>query len=148
MDTTDLKSELKDGLAETRKYILSHHEPENHHRCYTFRIRDRPIRLCARCSGIYPGIGVGLLMYHSEAVASQHLVLIAVLPAFALADWAIVSFTRLRGLNSVRTATGLLLGVAYGLGLARVILAGEPVVIAFGIGYGGIAALLLRVHGR
>ncbi len=59
---TARRSEVRAGLAETRRYLLSHHKPEEWNRCHAVGIpgRKRPLRLCARCSGIYPGIALGV----------------------------------------------------------------------------------------
>ncbi|MFB6233063.1 MAG: DUF2085 domain-containing protein [Haloarculaceae archaeon] len=141
-------SEFARAIAETRQYLLSHHEPHEYHRCYTIRTDSRTVRLCARCSGIYPGLGIGLLAYGHGAGAGIPLVLVALLPLCALADWTVTAFTGLNGYNSVRTLTGSLLGVAWGLGLARLVLSGDLVVVPVGLAYGSLAALLLWIRER
>ncbi|MFA9516823.1 DUF2085 domain-containing protein [Halopenitus sp. H-Gu1] len=139
-----LKRELRKGIAETRRYLLSHHEPEEYDRCHRVRIGSRPVHLCARCSGIYPGIlvGVGWFLLGSGS-ARIHLVLIAILPIFALVDWAITAFRPISGSNAVRTITGGLLGIAYGLGLGRLLLGGDLRVLVVGAGYAVLAVIAL-----
>jgi uncharacterized membrane protein len=144
------RSEIWSGLAETRVYLLSHHEPEEWDRCHAVRIpgRERPLRLCARCSGIYLGIALGVALVWAGALPVVP-VLVAVLPAFALADWARSQFTARRGSNSVRTATGLALGFAYGMGLLGVLRGDARVaVIAVGVGYASLAATGLWAERR
>jgi uncharacterized membrane protein len=139
-------AELRRGLAETGQYLLSHHEPADHYRCHAVTVRGRRIHVCARCSGVYPGILAGVLAAGSVPAAT--LVLVALLPLPALADWAVTAFTARRGHNAVRTATGLLLGAGYGLGLHRVVFAHDLAVVAVGFGYALAAAVLLVAGDR
>lgn len=138
--------ELRKGLAETRPYLLSHHLPGQRHRCYRLRPFGRRIDVCARCSGIYPGIVLGVLgsLFGPGSVAD--LVFVVVLPLPALIDWMVTSLGDYRGSNPIRTATGALLGYAYGLGLATLFLDGDPRVLVIGLGYAATAAVLLGVE--
>jgi uncharacterized membrane protein len=138
-------TEIRRGLAETRRFLLSHHEPSEHYRCHAVRVRGRRVHLCARCSGVYPGIALGAVGHSLGPDAAVVLLLVGVLPLPALVDWAITSFTHRRGHNAVRTATGLLLGVGYGLGLMRLADGWNLAVVAIGLVYGALAALLLAV---
>jgi uncharacterized membrane protein len=101
--------------------------------------RERPLRVCARCSGIYPGIALGVTLVLTGALPVVPW-LVAVLPAFALADWARSQFTARRGRNSVRTASGFGLGFAYGMGLLG-LLGGDSrvAVLLIGLGYALLA---------
>lgn len=138
-----------DGLAETRGYLLSHHEPADHDRCYAIPVRDRRVRLCARCSGIYPGIAVGVaLAYFAAPGASAALLATAVLPAPALVDWSRTAFTPAPGTNPTRTATGALLGVGYGIGLLAFLTSLDLRFLGVAIAYGGLAAALLTRERR
>lgn len=136
-------TELRAGLAETRRYLLSHHEPADYDRTYAVSVRGRRERLCARCTGVYPGILLGLVAGLLEAgpLASTALLLVLALPA--LVDWTVTRFTPRSGHNLVRTATGLLLGYGYGLGLVAISLRSDLRVLAIGAGYGLVAAALL-----
>lgn len=142
------RSEIERGLAETRKYLLSHHEPSEHYRCYSVSIDNQHVRLCARCSGIYPGIvlGVGLFIY--DIASASHFSLIAILPVFALLDWGVTTFRSVRGYNAIRTVTGAFLGIAYGLGLGNLLIGREIEVMIVGGIYGSAAAMLLWVSIR
>ncbi len=143
-----IKSGFRKGLAETRPYLLSHHGPGEENRCHTIRVSNQSIQLCARCSGIYPGIGGGLIIHIARLLLDYQLLLIAILPIFALVDWAVTSLTVVDGWNSIRTITGSLLGIAYGLGLSHFIVSQDLAIILIGSVYGGIAATLLAVLPR
>lgn len=141
--------EVRAALAATGPYLLSHHEPHEHHRCYAPSVGGRRVRLCARCLGVYPGIAVGLLAALAAWPLPTGLVAVAALPLPALVDWAATAFTDRRGRNPVRTATGAALGYAYGVGLVALFVDGDLRVLGVGAAYGLTAAVLLAVrHGR
>lgn len=142
------RTELKRGLSETRRYLLSHHEPAEWYRCYRIRVFGRTVRLCARCSGIYPGILVGLLASMGGLLPIPSLTVLAVLPAPALVDWILTTFTDRRGYNAVRTASGALLGYAYGSGLGLILRGVLLPLLLIGICYGIVAVILLIAHER
>lgn len=137
------RGELRKGLAETRRFLLAHHLPSEFHRCYSPVVRGRRVHLCARCLGIYPGIVAGILSYFVGPQAVDPLALVAICPAPALLDWGITTFRDPRGYNAVRTATGALLGYGYGLGIALLAFDAALAVLAVGIAYAVVAALLL-----
>ncbi|WP_096391647.1 DUF2085 domain-containing protein [Halopenitus persicus] len=147
MDRDVLGRELRAGLAETRRYLLSHHEPAEYDRCHRLRVGSRTIHLCARCSGVYPGIVVGsVLGIGGWLPGSLGLAAIAVLPLAALVDWSLTAGRPDAGSNRVRTATGLLLGIAYGLGLHRLLLGDDRRVLLIGVGYAAVVAVALWFH--
>jgi uncharacterized membrane protein len=137
------RTELAEGWAETRRYLLSHHEPTDWDRCYAPTIRGRRVRLCARCLGIYPGILVGLLVASLFRVPISHYALVALLPLPALLDWTVTTFTDRAGHNVVRTSTGVLLGVGYAVGLVHVVGNADLGVVAIGAIYACTAGALL-----
>jgi len=139
--------ELRRGLAATWPFLLSHHEPSEYDRCYEPTIRGRTVRLCARCLGIYPGIAAGVVAYVVAPPPATSLALVAVLPSPALLDWSASALFDGDGSNPRRTATGALLGYAYGLGLMH-LFDGRFVVLLVGLGYGLAAATLLTLHRR
>ncbi|WP_280535373.1 DUF2085 domain-containing protein [Halopenitus sp. POP-27] len=147
MDRDVLGRELRAGIAETRRYLLSHHEPAEYDRCHRVSIGSRTIRLCARCSGIYPGIAAGVgLGIGGWLQGPIGLLVIAVLPIAALVDWTLTAGRSDAGSNWVRTTTGLLLGIAYGFGLHRLLLGGDRRILAIGTGYAVAVLAVLWLH--
>lgn len=136
-----ITAELHEGLAEAWPYLLSHHQPAEYHRCYSPAVGGRPVHICARCLGIYPGIVVGLFTPAGGVATPVGLVALAALPA--LLDWALTTFTHRTGFNIVRTATGALLGWGYGLGLTLLLFHGRLAVVGIGVLYAVLAAVLL-----
>lgn len=134
---------IRAALSETRRHLLSHHTPEEYYRCYAPVVFGHRIRLCARCSGIYPGIALGLLLAGFGPPALATLVVVAALPMPALLDWVATTFTDRRGRNPIRTATGGLLGYAYGAGLVGLLVDGDVRILAVGAGYAAVAGALL-----
>ena len=92
-------------------FWLSHHTPEEWHRCY----RLGPLRVCARCLGVYPMMFLGIvalfvLRAPLEWPLDVPVVLGLTLPATA--DWAFGRFRPRAFSNAWRTFTGVLLGLA------------------------------------
>lgn len=137
------REEFGRGLRETRRYLLSHHPPADYHKCYRVAPFGRTVRLCSRCVGIYPGIVLGLLGYLLVPPSTPTFLGVAVLPAPALVDWTVTTYTGRSGHNVVRTLTGLLLGIGYGLGLGMVVGGLDGRVIVVGVVYGVVAGVLL-----
>lgn len=140
--STDRRRELRRGLARTRRYLLAHHRPAEYDRCHALRVRGRTVRLCARCSGVYPGIAVGLVLVATGAASGLWPWLVALGPAPALFDWGVTTLGSRRGHNVVRTATGALLGAGYGVGIAWFLAeAGvRPWLLGIAAVYGALAA--------
>lgn len=142
-------SEVKVALRRTSSYLLSHHQEGAHHRCYAFSWQGRTVRVCARCLGIWPGIIIGIILPGAillSPVAS--IAAVAVLPSFALIDWARSAFTARKGTNAVRTLTGLLLGIAYGIGITLLMSPARWSALAVGAGYIVVAGALLLIGRR
>ena len=142
------RRELRRGLAKARPYLLSHHLPKRRHRCYHLRPLGHRIDVCARCSGVYPGIVLGVLAFFLSPDPFASLVVIAVLPLPALLDWTLTSLGNYRGYNPVRTGTGAALGYGYGLGLGQLFLAGDLRVLVVGVAYATLAGALLVLARR
>jgi len=138
------RAELRKGLARTRRYLLAHHPPSGFHRCYAPVVAGRRVRLCARCLGVYPGIVAGVLV-SLLAPWESPVVPVAVLPLPALVDWSLTTFRDWEGSNPVRTATGVLLGCGYGLGLPALFSESAVGVLAVGVGYALLAGVLLSL---
>ncbi len=106
--------EVKRGIKETSKYMLSHHKKEDYYKCYLLNLKHNQIAICSRCLGIYLGIAIGIILF-SLQIFSKNLYYfsIAFFPTFALIDWAISAFTKHKSKNIFRTLSGIFLGVAY-----------------------------------
>lgn len=126
-------TELSKAIEESRKYLLSHHEEEQLHRCYN--ILDT--HLCSRCTGIYPGIAAGMLLSFSNPIS-----VVAALPAAAVTE-KIGEAKGRKFTNPFRTFTGLLLGIAYGVGLTELLYCSTEVVAGIGLFYAAIGLVLL-----
>ncbi len=138
------RGEFWGALRATGPFLLSHHLPADYHRCYTVSKR-RGIRLCARCTGIYPGIAIGFGLFAFSLVPGPRLAWIALLPLPALVEWTAITATDRRGSNPLRTLTGGMLGVGYGGGLYHLLATGSLVVVLLGFVYGTVALGLLRL---
>lgn len=139
---------IRTALSETRGYLLSHHTPDERYRCYAPVVFGRRVHLCARCLGIYPGIALGVLAALFGLPTVADIAVVAFLPIPALLDWAATTFTDRRGHNALRTASGGLLGFAYGVGLVSLFVDGDVRVLAVGVVYAAIAGVLLAVSRR
>ncbi|PCR89871.1 DUF2085 domain-containing protein [Natrinema ejinorense] len=134
-------AELREGLAETRRFALAHHLPSERYRCYSPVLFGRRVHLCARCLGIYPGLLAGFLSQFLVLREANALLVVALFPLPALIDWAVTTFRDRRGYNGVRTATGALLGYGYGCGLSLVLFESNLTVLGIGGCYGIIAVV-------
>jgi uncharacterized membrane protein len=139
----DRKKEFKQAARETSRYLLSHHEPEDYYRCYSFSFFEKKVRLCARCTGIYPGVAAGL---------ASVFILDVVLPVFWIALSAVPTFIEkyftgvkdYEGYNILRSLTGFVLGAGYVNGV--VLLARDPLrplLLGIGLIYILVAAMLI-----
>lgn len=159
-DEASRLEELRRGLRATAPYLLSHHVEDDLDRCHRVAVGGREVHLCARCSGIWPGIALAVWAVLAGVVpptAPSTLVAVAVLPLFALVDWVRTARPGDRGSNPVRTATGFLLGVAAGFGyvalfagtLAGTVAAPEVAgtVVGIGVAYAVAAGVFLRRTG-
>ena len=95
-------------------FLLSHHPPEQHHRC----VRVGAWSVCARCLGLYPLLflllGLQIALGAPTGWPGDPWIAL-LLPLPALVDWARGRFDPLTGTNPSRLATGALLAV----GLSR-----------------------------
>ena len=95
-------------------FLAAHHWPGQLERCYQVWLGRRPIWLCARCTGLYPVLGLvlALLLVHLPETGWWDLIWLLALPIPALVDWARSRLTGRAGTNWVRSLTGALLGVS------------------------------------
>jgi uncharacterized membrane protein len=145
MDRRTLRNGLKTGLVATAPYVLSHHR-EGDHRCYVLSVRGRRLRLCARCSGVYPGIALGVFAWATSALAPLEFLVVATLPAVGLGHWTYVAATDDPGDNRVRTLSGLCIGVGYGLAVPWFLTTFDLRLVAVGVAYALAAAVALALY--
>ena len=109
------------------EYLVSHHLPSRFSRTLRVRFGSRIIHFCARCSG--QGLGVlvwlavlfGSLATHVPLFDARVQAPVALLPLVPAWDWVTQSVGRRESRNSVRIASGLLLGFAFADLLATIV---------------------------
>ncbi len=140
-------NELKIGLSETSKYLLSHHLPNDYDKCISIYVGGKIIHLCSRCSGVYIGISTGFLanLFH---IFEPNMLIILIFPMFALIDWFVTAFNMHKSNNTIRIASGFFLGLAY-IFAALLAIREFPnfLVITTGALYALLAVLLLALRG-
>ena len=93
------------------KFTLSHHYSHQYNRCY----KIGRLHFCARCLGLYPILLIFIfLQFYIEISPLWESVLLFLFPMPALIDWSIAVLIQNKGLNSIRTSTGFLLGLSLG----------------------------------
>ena len=142
--------EFKKGLRETSKYILSHHEPKSYYKCYSLKLKSNVLHICSRCSGIFFGILLGLLLNYLDIFDKQHkYLIILIFPSFTLLNWALTTFTKRIGSNFARSLSGVLLGIAYAFGLSFLFGSSSKIfVICVGLFYSIISLTLIVKKAR
>ena len=97
-----------------KKYILSHHLPKDYRRCIKFKNNNKVYFICSRCFGLYFGFFIFLILFFvfQDILYNTNFVLY-LFPLPAIIDWSIHRFSVYQGTNSLRVATGFLLGIAY-----------------------------------
>lgn len=95
--------------------ILCHQSPD---RC--LKINDKPMPICARCTGFYSGILIGAIFnFFNRAIVDLQWWMILLIVAVGLAPMAMDGFTQLWGWressNSLRLITGFIAGFTCGI---------------------------------
>ncbi len=114
-------------------FWLSHHHPDEWDRCYAVG----PLRLCARCLGVYPTMLVTLIALFAAHAPLEHpldLAAVLLLTAPATLDWAFGRFRPHAFSNPWRTLTGVMLGLALGRSLFIHLQRPFPVVLLLQMG--------------
>jgi len=144
---SDRLGELQRALAGMGPYLLSHHRADERYRCHRLRVGGRGVAVCARCSGVYPGIAAGLALVLTGTGAALWPWLVALGPAPALVDWVATTLGARRGHNGARTATGALLGAGYGVAIPWFLADPELWLAGVALCYGALAAVGLWLAG-
>lgn len=127
-------TEIRKAFRNSKEYLLSHHTEKQKHRCYTIRRTN----ICARCTGIYPGIAAGLFLNLSQPIAA-----LAALPAAVTVEKFGESRDKTYS-NPFKTFTGLLLGAAYGIGLKELFTGAAAPAAGIGATYALIGFYFLK----
>ena len=104
--------DVKDGI----HMLLSHHPPSMYGHCLRVSIRGRSVYFCARCTGIYAGLLLGIVGFALLGISLQPSwlwFLIAVAFGFTtVIDWMSQRLTPRKTTNLVRASTGFFSGLA------------------------------------
>ena len=111
-----------DEMKEIIHTMISHHPPSMYSHCLRLSIRGRSLYFCSRCSGIYGGLGIGIIaivLLGIQLQPSWLWFMVALALGFAtVTDWMTQRLAPRKTRNLVRVFSGLLSG----LGLAIVFL--------------------------
>jgi len=142
--SSKFSEELRAGLRETSKYILSHHRLEDHWKC--FSVLGQPV--CSRCLGIYLGIFFGLGIYFFQFLSEFYYLMILFLPLPMLINWFLTTTGKTKSSNLNRAGTGFLCGTAYSLGVIHFFAFFPNIQVVFiGLVY-GLLAIGGLIHSR
>jgi uncharacterized membrane protein len=120
-DRLGRSEDVKDGI----HMLLSHHPPSLYGHCLRLTLRGRSLYFCARCTGIYGGLVIGVVAFLILPITlepSWLWFLIAVAIGFStVIDWMSQRLTPRKTTNFVRATTGFMSG----LSLAIIFLLGD-----------------------
>ncbi|MDF1540173.1 MAG: DUF2085 domain-containing protein [Candidatus Thorarchaeota archaeon] len=112
----------KDEIKETMHTLISHHPPSLYSHCMRVSIFGRSLYFCSRCTGIYGGMGIGVIAIFLLGINLSPpwlWFMIALILGFStVTDWMTQRISPRKTRNSVRFVTGAMSG----LGLAIVFL--------------------------
>lgn len=112
-------------------FLLSHHPPHRLHHTLHFRVGERDVYLCARCTGNLLGFIASFFMF-SALPTSIAFVLMALFPLPTTIDWVTQALGIRESKNWIRVGTGSLLGIAWGF-LFLFLMQGIPEMILYAI---------------
>ncbi len=111
-----------DEAKEALHALVSHHPPSLYGHCLRLSFRGKSVYFCGRCTGIYGGLGIGVLFLWLFNVSLQPdwlwFLIALVFGLSTVIDWTTQRMTPRKTRNSVRFVTGFFSGV----GLAIVFL--------------------------
>lgn len=107
------------GILDTLSMLLSHHPPSQYGHCLRVSYKGHSIYFCGRCSGIYGGLGLGLILlffFNSILQPDWLWFMISMAVGFAtVVDWVSQRLTPRKTTNFVRAITGFLSGFCLAL---------------------------------
>lgn len=112
----------KDEIKETLHTLISHHPPSLYSHCMRVSILGRSLYFCSRCTGIYGGMGIGVIaifLLQIDLTPPWLWFMLALILGFStVTDWMTQRIAPRKTRNSVRFITGFMSG----FGLAIVFL--------------------------
>ena len=121
-------------LKETLHTLISHHPPSQYGHCLRLSIGGKSIYFCARCTGLYGGLAVGvavIVLLRFVLEPSWLWFMIALVLGFTtVVDWMTQRIARRKTTNHIRFVTG----VGSGIGLAMVFLLSNLVYMLITLG--------------
>ncbi len=125
VDPADIEWARTDDIKEGLHMMISHHPPSLYGHCLRLSIRGRSLYFCGRCTGIYGGLGIGLLvffLFNVSLTPTWLWFLISVTLGFStVVDWMSQRLTPRKTTNTIRAVTGF----CSGFGLAIVFYLGD-----------------------
>lgn len=146
LDPESFEWNRKDDIKEGIHMLLSHHPPSLYGHCLRVSFRGRSLYLCGRCTGIYGGLGLGvilLVLFQIDLNPEWFWFLFSVILGFTtVVDWVSQRLTPRKTTNHIRAVTGF----CSGFGLAIIFLMGNLfymlVALAIMAGSVGIVGLI------
>ncbi|MHA2425851.1 MAG: DUF2085 domain-containing protein [Candidatus Thorarchaeota archaeon] len=115
LDTDAFTWSRTDEIKETIHTIISHHPPSLYSHCHRVSFLGRSVYFCSRCSGIYSGMGIGLiavLILGLDLSQKWFWFLVALMLGFAtVVDWMTQRIAPRKTKNSYRFITGVMAGL-------------------------------------
>lgn len=140
---SDLFSEILVGLKLASPFILSHHAPENYHKCIVIFNQ----RVCSRCFGIFIGFLNGLQLSNFFFFEEYYLAAIVLFPIPMLVDWYRSNRKISKSSNLIRAFSGFIFGIIYGVGIIFFLQDKfRAITLTTGLLYGLIAVKLLKTR--
>jgi len=125
LDPDELKWDRTDDVKEGLHMLLSHHPPSLYGHCLRISFMGHSMYLCGRCTGIYGGLGFGLVflvLLNVNLTPSWFWFMLSVVLGFStVVDWMSQRLTPRKTTNHIRAITGFLSG----FGLAVIFLLGD-----------------------
>jgi uncharacterized membrane protein len=112
MDEFERTGDFREGM----HMLLSHHPPSMYGHCLRVTIMGRSLYLCGRCSGIYGGLGGGLLflfIFQIQLDPEWFWFFVSVALGYTtIIDWMSQRLTPRKTTNFTRASTGFMSGLA------------------------------------
>ena len=112
LDDMTSSSDIREGVS----MLLSHHPPSMYGHCLRVTILGRSLYFCGRCTGIYGGLGLGLIvlfLFRIQLEPDWLWFFISVVLGFTtIVDWMSQRLTPRKTTNFVRASTGFMSGLA------------------------------------